>query len=111
MKEGECFFVYKKRVSMMKNMTRIVALLLAVIMCGAIVACGKSGDETATTTAQNAEATTAATESGTVEDADTGAMLDLPAELNYNGDTVSVLHWDSEKPEFGVEEITGANDE
>ena len=108
MKEGECFFVYKKRVSMMKNMTRIVALLLAVIMCGAIVACGKSGDETATTTAQNAEATTAATESGTVEDADTGAMLDLPAELNYNGDTVSVLHWDSEKPEFGVEEITGA---
>ena len=92
----------------MKNMTRIVALLLAVIMCGAIVACGKSGDETATTTAQNAEATTAATESGTVEDADTGAMLDLPAELNYNGDTVSVLHWDSEKPEFGVEEITGA---
>ena len=108
MKEGECFFVYKKRVSMMKNMTRIVALLLAVIMCGAIVACGKSGDETATTTAQNAEATTAATESGAVEDADTGATLDLPAELNYNGDTVSVLHWDSEKPEFGVEEITGA---
>ena len=92
----------------MKNMTRIVALLLAVIMCGAIVACGKSGDETATTTAQNAEATTAATESGAVEDADTGATLDLPAELNYNGDTVSVLHWDSEKPEFGVEEITGA---
>ena len=108
MKEGECFFVYKKRVSMMKNMTRIVALLLAVIMCGAIVACGKSGDETATTTAQNAEVTTAATESGAVEDADTGATLDLPAELNYNGDTVSVLHWDSEKPEFGVEEITGA---
>ena len=108
LKEGECFFVYKKRVSMMKNMTRIVALLLAVIMCGAIVACGKSGDETATTTAQNAEATTAATESGAVEDADTGATLDLPAELNYNGDTVSVLHWDSEKPEFGVEEITGA---
>ena len=93
----------------MKNMTRLVALLLAVLMCAGIVACGKSEGENATTTAQNTEATTEATQV-TVEADDTIIVptLDLPEELNYNGDVVSVLHWDSEKPEFDIEEITGS---
>ena len=93
----------------MKSMTKLVALLLAVLMCAGIVACGKSEGENATTTAQNTEATTDATQV-TVEadDAIIVPTLDLPEELNYNGDVVSVLHWDSEKPEFDIEEITGS---
>ena len=90
-------------------MMRLVALLLAVLMCAGIVACGKSAEESVTTTAQGTEATTAATQA-TVEadDAITIPTLDLPEDLNYNGDVVSVLHWDSEKPEFSIEEITGS---
>ena len=93
----------------MKSMMRLVALLLAVLMCAGIVACGKSAEESVTTTAQGTEATTAATQA-TVEadDAITIPTLDLPEDLNYNGDVVSVLHWDSEKPEFSIEEITGS---
>ena len=98
----------KKRQSIMKTMMRIVALMLAVLMCGGIVACGKGGEESATTTtAQNSAETTSATESHAYDDANPSPTLDLP-ELNYNGDEVSVLHWDSEKPEFSIEEITGS---
>ena len=98
----------KKRQSIMKTKMRIVALMLAVLMCGGIVACGKGGEESATTTtAQNSAETTSATESLDYDDANPVPMLDLP-ELNYNGDEVSVLHWDSEKPEFSIEEITGS---
>jgi ABC-type glycerol-3-phosphate transport system substrate-binding protein len=93
----------------MKNMMRIVALLLAVIMCGAIVACGKSEDEIATTTAQSTGMDTTATqETQPVDDDPHAISLGLPEELFYNGDVVSVLHWDSEKPEFSIEEITGS---
>ena len=93
----------------MKNMMRIVALLLAVIMCGAIVACGKSGEESATTTAQSTGMDTTATqETQPVDDDPHEISLGLPEDLFYNGDVVSVLHWDSEKPEFSIEEITGS---
>ena len=101
----------KKRQSIMKSMIRIVALMLAVLMCGGIVACGKGGEENVTTTAQNdvADTTTAATVVTEDDNLDANGYWkdDLP-ELNYNGDEVSVLHWDSEKPEFGMEEITGS---
>ena len=90
-------------------MMRIVALLLAVIMCGAIVACGKSGEESATTTAQSTGMDTTATqETQPVDDDPHEISLGLPEDLFYNGDVVSVLHWDSEKPEFSIEEITGS---
>jgi ABC-type glycerol-3-phosphate transport system substrate-binding protein len=93
----------------MKSMTRLVALLLAVLMCAGIVACGKSEEENASTTAQNNEVTTEATQvTEEADDAIIAPTLDLPEELNYNGDVVSVLHWDSEKPEFDIEEITGS---
>jgi ABC-type glycerol-3-phosphate transport system substrate-binding protein len=93
----------------MKSMTRLVALLLAVLMCAGIVACGKSEEENASTTAQNNDVTTEATQvTEEADDAIIAPTLDLPEELNYNGDVVSVLHWDSEKPEFDIEEITGS---
>ena len=90
----------------MKNMMRLAALLLAVLMCAGAVACGK-GEDVAATTAQNTEATTASTDAAATEE-EPSVKLDLPETLNYNGDEVSVLHWDSEKPEFGMEEITGS---
>ena len=91
-----------------------MALLLAVLMCAGVVACGKSGGESEGTTQGNADATTtvsgetttAATEDNNL-DANGYWKDDLPETLNFNGDVVSVLHWDSEKPEFDMEEITG----
>ena len=105
----EDFVFFRKTKNHMKNMTKLVALLLAVLMCAGIVACGKNEEAAATTTAQNSTETTSATEDSAlgVDDYPGWVTLDLP-ELNYNGDEVSVLHWDSEKPEFGMEEITGS---
>lgn len=105
----------------MKNWTRILALVLAMLMLVTVVACGKSGDDTQDTTTNGgnaaADGTTAAVEGETTYadpkddpnnyDANGYWKDDLPADLNYNGDTVSVLHWNSEEIEFEVEEQTG----
>ena len=97
----------------MKNMMRVIALFLAVLMCTAAIACGKSGNEGdvtnatgTTTTAAEGEVTTAPAVDDNLDE--NGYWKDdLPDDLNYQDDEVSVLHWDSEKPEFEIEEITG----
>ena len=98
----------------MKLTARILALVMATLMLvGAAVACGKTEDPAATTTAADqggaADATTAATEATTESPYDENGYLtsSLP-ELNFNGETVTILWWtDVEKPEFVVEEVTG----
>ncbi|MBQ7322336.1 MAG: hypothetical protein IJW99_09580 [Clostridia bacterium] len=94
-------------------MMRVIALFLAVLMCTAAIACGKSGNEGdvtnatgTTTTAAEGEVTTAPAVDDNLDE--NGYWKDdLPDDLNYQDDEVSVLHWDSEKPEFEIEEITG----
>ena len=91
-----------------------MALLMAVLMCAGVMACGKSDGASEATTQGNADATTVAgTETTAVTednnlDANGYWKDDLPETLNYKDDVVSVLHWDSEKPEFDMEEITGS---
>ena len=89
----------------MKLTARILALVMATLMLvGAAVACGKTEDPAATTTAADqggaADATTAATEATTENPYDENGYLksSLP-ELNFNGETVTILWWtDVEKP-------------
>lgn len=99
----------------MKLTARILCMLLIAVMLLGVVACGgKTEDPAATTTAAveqqgGADATTAATEATTENPYDENGYLksSLP-ELNFNGETVTVLWWtDVEKPEFVVEEVTG----
>ena len=98
----------------MKLTARILALVMATLMLvGAAVACGKTEEPAATTAAADqggaADATTAATEATTENPYDENGYLksSLP-ELNFNGETVTILWWtDVEKPEFVVEEVTG----
>ncbi len=101
----------------MKLTARILALLLASLMLISAVACGGS-DNSETTTAAGGDATTtaggdsttAATETTTENPYDANGYLksDLPEDLNFNGETITVLWWnDVEKPEFNVEEVTG----
>jgi len=103
----------------MKAMTRILAMVLALMMLVTVVACGKSGDNTdATTTAPTGNGDATVSDTGTTApidpkddpnnyDANGYWKDDLPSDLNYKNDTVSVLHWNSEKPEFEIEEQTG----
>ena len=102
---------------MKKNIfARIACALLASLMLVSAVACGKSADEPAVTTAANAEATTVAGgEAGTPEateaptvDANGFHLDDLSKDLNYNGETFTFLTWsDVEHEEFFVESQTG----
>ncbi len=102
----------------MKAFKRMTALMLAILMLATIVACGgNGGNETTTadnggTTAASGDGTTAASESNVPEgpgvDANGYQLDDLPDDLNYNGDVVSVLNWEAEKPEFEITEQTGA---
>ena len=99
----------------MKLTARILALVMASLMLVAAVACGKTDDPAATTTApvqggDAADATTAATEATTENPYDENGYLksSLPEELDFGGADVTILWWtDVEKPEFVVEEVTG----
>ena len=102
----------------MKAWKRIVALMMAILMLSAIVACGKTEDPAATTTAAGGEGentTTAATEQTYADPKDDPANYDaegywkddLPEDLDYKGDVVSVLNWKAEENEFEILEQTG----
>jgi len=108
----------------MKAFKRIMALMLAILMLATAVACGAKDDPNATTTAATTTAaqgyatsdgTTAATEVTYADpkddpnnyDANGYWKDDLPDDLDYAGDEVSVLHWNSWGYDFVAEEITG----
>ncbi|MBQ9777838.1 MAG: hypothetical protein IJW22_02825 [Clostridia bacterium] len=89
----------------MKTFARLLALLLALLTCLAlIVACdtagGGSGDDDDE-------------DSNLIDDAyDVNGRLkdNLPSDLNYEGEEVTVLYWsDVENPEFEQETVTGDN--
>ncbi len=102
----------------MNALKRMTALMLAILMLAAIVACGGNGGNETTTAdnggsaATSGDGTTASGETTAPEgpgvDANGYQLDDLPDNLNYNGDIVSVLNWKAEKPEFEIAEQTGA---
>ena len=104
---------------MKKNIfARIACALLASLMLVTAVACGTGDDSAATTTAGgdtttvaggDAATTPAETQpAGPATDVNGFVLDDLPEDLNYNGDTFTVLTWkDVEHEEFFVETQTG----
>jgi len=92
---------------MRTNITRLLALLLAVMMLATVVACGKADNGTAddTTTAAPVEGSdSAATTPAETQPAETapthdenGYLLDDIPEQNHNGQTVTVLVYDEVK--------------
>ncbi len=91
--------------AIMKNFARLLALLLALLTCLALIVACDSAD----------------TDSGDDEDEDSGLIDDaydvngrlkdnLPKDLNYEGEEVTMLYWsDVENPEFEQETVTGDN--
>ena len=98
----------------MKKTARLLALALVLVMMLTAVACGGTkepvGEETTTTTTPVGEVTTttAVAETESPYDKDGYLKSDLPEDLNFGGETVTVLYWeDVEHVEFESEEITG----
>ena len=87
----------------MKTFARLLALLLALLtVLLVVVACDDGGDPDAD-----------GDESSVIDDRyDINGRLndDLPDSLNYEGETVTILHWNNpENPEFEQENVTGDN--
>jgi ABC-type glycerol-3-phosphate transport system substrate-binding protein len=98
----------------MKHTARFLAFLLVLVMMLTAVACGgtkePAGEEITTTAApeQEATTTTAVAETESPYDKDGYLKSDLPEDLSFGGETVTVLYWeDVEHVEFESEEITG----
>jgi len=101
----------------MKHTARLITLLLALSLMLTAMACGNSGktdategDVTTTAAPAGEAATTTAPVAETENPYDENGYLknDLPEDLNFNGETVTVLYWnDVEHPEFESEGITG----
>ncbi len=99
----------------MKIYARIIAALCALVMLlSCFAACAETGDENVTT--ENASTEAPGEDSGNQEvnenvDKDGFLKDDLPDELDYNKEIVSVLYWsDVERTEFEVlEEETGVD--
>ena len=95
------------------RISRLVCVLLACLMLLPLVACGKTEDPAATTTAPVGENTTAATGdvvTEATENTDINGYLndDLDPSLNLNNETYTLLYWsDREHEEFYAENQTG----
>lgn len=96
----------------MKHLQRITALILIVAMLMlTAISCGSSkqegGDTTVATT--TADAAVDATTTEAVETTVDPAASDLPADLNYSGETVNIISRDSDwvRDEITVEQING----
>lgn len=97
-------------------MKKTLAIILAMLMCLSIlVSCGNNTEPTDTTTAATQGTQASATEATTTAPAtespyDENGFLkdDLSADLNFGGQTISILYWDDvARPEFDVKEQTG----
>ena len=100
----------------MKKFARIIAALCALVMLlSCFAACAETGDETVTTENASTEAapaeTTAVDPDADKYDKDGYWKDDLPEELDYKEEIISILYWlDVERPEFEVlEEETGVD--
>lgn len=103
---------------MKTKLTRLMALLLAVMMLATVVACGKADDDatdTTTTPAPDGSDTTATTPADTTpaeteptHDAN-GYLLDDIPEQNHNGQTVTVLVYEEVKNSILPEEDNPEN--
>ncbi len=96
----------------MKKFTRIISLICALLMLvPSLVACANTSGGEETTAGENAQTEAPAVEE-TVDDGkdkDGFERDDLPEELDYKGEVVSILGWeDVERPEFEIlEDETG----
>ena len=97
-------------------MKKTLAIILAMLMCLSIlVSCGNNTEPTDTTTAATQGTQASATEATTTAPAtespyDENGFLkdDLPADLNFGGQKITILYWDDvARPEFDVPELTG----
>lgn len=80
----------------MKNTSKFISLLLALILAGSAVGCGSSGTSSDTTTANSGNTTTAPVDDGRVRD-------DLP-EIDMGGKTVNILVREEVDYEFSAEQ-------
>ena len=97
----------------MKSAYRLIALaLVAIMMIGAFAACAETADPGADTTApaatEGAGNDVVAETTESLYDDNGYLKSSLPDELDFGGETVTVLWWnDVERPEFYVEEQNG----
>ena len=93
-----------------KHMKRTLAMILAALMLSTtLIACSDDAGTTTDTTATPSIAdTTVPSETADPTRDENGYLLDsLPADLNFEGAEIGILNWNSEQPEFEIEEITG----
>ena len=98
----------------MRNLTRLIALILILSFTLTVIACGGSGKQESTTSAVEnttavGEVTTATTtETESLYDANGYLKSDLPEDLNFGGATITMLYWDDvENPEFESDGLNG----
>lgn len=97
----------------MRKTTRLIALILILSFMLTAVACGGDKQESTTNGVENttsAAVTTSATSETTESPYDANGFLksDLPENLNFGSETVTVLYWDDvENPEFESEGLNG----
>ena len=82
----------------MKTFVRLLTLLLALLMLAMTVVACDEGDDTEDDIGNSAVADTFGREGD-----------DLPADLDYKQDEISVLNWNAENPEFDIETISADN--
>ena len=90
-------------------------ILAALMLSTTLIACSDDAGTTTDTTAAPSITDTSSTADTTVptETADptvdaNGYLLDsLPADLNFGGAEIGILHWNAEEKEFDIDEITG----
>ena len=93
-----------------KHMKRTLAMILTTLMLSTtLIACSDDAGTTTDTTATPSIAdTTVPSETADPTRDENGYLLDsLPAGLNFEGAEIGILNWNSEQPEFEIEEITG----
>lgn len=102
----------------MKNITKLIVIILAIAMlCPVIASCTSDGEGSTTTTTPQQNVTEDPNGSGAVTDDPDAPELDADGyekddlwqyNLNYDGKKVQVLHWNSEENEFDIEATTGS---
>lgn len=87
-------------------MKKILVILLSVLMILPFaVSCGQTADPEDTSSA--VAATSGSTDNTEVTAADTEIKLNIPDSVKFNGTTVRILNWNSERAEFEIESENG----